>query len=201
MRTALWWAVGIAAAAGLAAGAWLSHPAGPVVPAMTEPSTMPATAAPAPPPPKPGDPMPAFTLPDLDGMPVVFPDRFLGRPLLINVWASWCAPCIEEMPELARFAADHADNGPQVVGVALDTHEAVLDFLGNVPVYYPIMLDTPGPGDAGAKLGNVQGLLPYSVLVDARGRIVKQKLGPFKAGEIESWAESTAGPSDPADLH
>ncbi|WP_273080954.1 TlpA disulfide reductase family protein [Stenotrophomonas nitritireducens] len=201
MRTALWWAVGIAAAAGLAAGAWLSHPAGPIVPAMTEPSTMPARAAPAPPPPKPGDPMPAFTLPDLDGMPVVFPARFLGRPLLINVWASWCAPCIEEMPELARFAADHADNGPQVVGVALDTHEAVLDFLGNVPVYYPIVLDTPGPGDAGAKLGNVQGLLPYSVLVDARGRIVKQKLGPFKAGEIESWTESTAGPSDPADLH
>lgn len=135
----------------------------------------------------PGDLMPTFSLPDLDGMPVQFPDRFKGKPLLINVWASWCAPCIEEMPELARFAARHADNGPQVVGLALDTPDAVLDFLGNVPVYYPIVIETPGPTDASVKLGNTQGLLPYSVLVDAQGRIVKQKLGPFKAGEIEAW--------------
>ena len=135
----------------------------------------------------PGDLMPSFSLPDLDGMPVQFPDRFKGKPLLINVWASWCAPCIEEMPELARFAAKHADNGPQVVGLALDTPDAVLDFLGNVPVYYPIVIETPGPTDASVKLGNTQGLLPYSVLVDAQGRIVKQKLGPFKAGEIEAW--------------
>ncbi|HBN52981.1 MAG TPA: TlpA family protein disulfide reductase [Stenotrophomonas sp.] len=188
MRAASWWVAGIAAAAGLAAGAWLSRPAGPAIPAMTEPSTAPVAAA-AGPLLAPGDPMPAFTLPDLDGMPVQFPGRFLGRPLLINVWASWCAPCIEEMPELARFAARHADDSPQVVGLALDTHEAVLDFLGNVPVYYPIVLETPGPADASVRLGNSQGLLPYSVLVDAQGRVVKQKLGPFKAGEIEEWAE------------
>lgn len=186
MRSAAWWVVGIAAAAGLAAGAWLTRPA---LPSMTEPSTArPATPAAAPATLAPGDRVPAFTLPDLDGMPVQFPDRFLGRPLLINVWASWCAPCIEEMPELARFAARHADSGPQVVGLALDTHEAVLDFLGNVPVYYPIVLETPGPADASVKLGNRQGLLPYSVLIDAQGRVVRQKLGPFKAGEIEARA-------------
>ena len=186
MRSAAWWVVGIAAAAGLAAGAWLTRPA---LPSMTEPSTArPATPAAAPAALAPGDRVPAFTLPDLDGMPVQFPDRFLGRPLLINVWASWCAPCIEEMPELARFAARHADRGPQVVGLALDTHEAVLDFLGNVPVYYPIVLETPGPADASVKLGNTQGLLPYSVLIDANGRVIKQKLGPFKPGEIENWA-------------
>ncbi|WP_269792297.1 TlpA disulfide reductase family protein [Stenotrophomonas sp. Iso1] len=187
MRSALWWVAGIAAAAGLSAGAWLSRPTPAPLPLMTE------TSKPVRPPEQiaavgPGDLMPAFTLPDLDGMPVQFPDRFKGKPLLINVWASWCAPCIEEMPELARFAARHADNGPQVVGLALDTPEAVLDFLGNVPVYYPIVIETPGPVDASVKLGNTQGLLPYSVLVDAQGRIVKQKLGPFKAGEIEAWA-------------
>ncbi|MQP74339.1 redoxin family protein [Stenotrophomonas sp. MYb238] len=193
MRAASWWVAGIAAAAGLAAGAWLSRPAGPAIPAMTEPSTAPVAAAAAPLL-APGDPMPAFTLPDLDGMPMQFPGRFLGRPLLINVWASWCAPCIEEMPELARFAARHADDGPQVVGLALDTHEAVLDFLGNVPVYYPIVLETPGPADVSVRLGNSQGLLPYSVLVDAQGRVVKQKLGPFKAGEIEEWAELDDAP-------
>jgi len=186
MRRAVWWVAGIAAAAGLSAGAWLSRPATPPLPSMSTPSAPLKSATPVQGV-RVGELMPSFTLPDLDGMPVKFPDQFKGKPLLINVWASWCAPCIEEMPELARFAARHADTGPQVVGLALDTPEAVLDFLGNVPVYYPIVIETPGPQDASVKLGNSQGLLPYSVLIDAQGRVLKQKLGPFKAGEIDAW--------------
>ncbi|MGE8279396.1 MAG: TlpA disulfide reductase family protein [Stenotrophomonas sp.] len=186
MQRARWWAIGIAAAAGLSAGAWLTRPTSPPVPSMNEPAAPLKSATPVQGV-QVGELLPAFTLPDLDGMPVQFPDHFKGKPLLINVWASWCAPCIEEMPELARFAARHADDGPQVVGLALDTPDAVLDFLGNVPVYYPIVIETPGPNDASVKLGNSQGLLPYSVLVDAQGRVLKQKLGPFKAGEIDAW--------------
>jgi len=186
MRRAVWWVAGIAAAAGLSAGAWLSRPTTPPLPSMSTPSAPLKSKTPVQGV-RVGELMPSFNLPDLDGMPVQFPDKFRGKPLLINVWASWCAPCIEEMPELARFAARHADTGPQVVGLALDTPEAVLDFLGNVPVYYPIVIETPGPNDASVKLGNSQGLLPYSVLVDAQGRVLKQKLGPFKAGEIDAW--------------
>ncbi|PZU25851.1 MAG: TlpA family protein disulfide reductase [Stenotrophomonas sp.] len=190
MRRAVWWVAGIAAAAGLSAGAWLSRPATPPLPSMSTPSAplksaMPVQGV------RVGELMPSFTLPDLDGMPVKFPEQFKGKPLLINVWASWCAPCIEEMPELARFAARHADSGPQVVGLALDTPDAVLDFLGNVPVYYPTVIETPGPNDASVKLGNSQGLLPYSVLIDAQGRVLKQKLGPFKVGEIDTWVKDT----------
>ena len=188
MRRVVWWVAGIAAAAGLSAGAWLNQPITVPLPSMSTPSAPLKSATPVQGV-RVGELMPAFTLPDLDGMPVQFPDHFKGKPLLINVWASWCAPCIEEMPELARFAARHADTGPQVVGLALDTPDAVLDFLGNVPVYYPIVIETPGPNDASVKLGNSQGLLPYSVLVDAQGRVLKQKLGPFKAGEIDAWAE------------
>ena len=186
MRRAVWWVAGIAAAAGLSAGAWLTRPTSPPLPSMNAPAAPLESATPVQGV-RVGELLPAFTLPDLDGMPVQFPDRFKGKPLLINVWASWCAPCIEEMPELARFAARHADDGPQVVGIALDTPGAVLDFLGNVPVYYPIVIETPGPNDASVKLGNSQGLLPYSVLLDAHGRVLKQKLGPFKAGEIDAW--------------
>ena len=193
MRRALWWVVGIAAAAGLSAGAWLTRPATPPLPSMSTPSAPLRSATPVQGV-QIGELVPSFTLPDLDGMPVPFPERFKGKPLLINVWASWCAPCIEEMPELARFAARHADDGPQVVGLALDTPDAVLDFLGNVPVYYPIVIETPGPNDASVKLGNSQGLLPYSVLIDAQGRVLKQKLGPFKAGEIDAWV-ADVGPT------
>ena len=190
MRRAAWWVAGIAAAAGLSAGAWLSRPVTPPLPSMSTPSAPLKSATPVQGV-RVGELMPSFTLPDLDGMQVKFPEQFKGKPLLINVWASWCAPCIEEMPELARFAARHADSGPQVVGLALDTPDAVLDFLGNVPVYYPIVIETPGPNDASVKLGNSQGLLPYSVLIDTQGRVLKQKLGPFKVGEIDTWVKDT----------
>ncbi len=134
-----------------------------------------------------GSPLPAIVLPDLSGTPVDLA-AFRGRPLLINVWASWCGPCVEEMPELARFADAQDEQGVQVLGLALDTREGVQDFLQRVPVGYPIVLDTPGRDDASVRLGNTQGLLPYSVLVDAQGRIVRRKLGPFAQGEIEEWA-------------
>jgi thiol-disulfide isomerase/thioredoxin len=148
--------------------------------------------APAPPagvhPARPGDPLHAIRLPGLDGNIVELAAIAPGRPLLVNVWASWCGPCVEEMPELQRFARAQGKEGVQVVGLALDTPEGVRDFLARVPVDYPILLETPGPADASVWLGNTRGLLPYTVLVGADGRILKQKLGPFEHGEIEGWA-------------
>lgn len=135
-----------------------------------------------------GEPVPALRLPALDGRSVALPQAYAGRPLLINVWASWCGPCIEEMPALQRFAARQGADGVQVVGIALDEAEAVRAFLQRVPVSYPILLDTPGPADAGVRLGNRKGVLPYSVLVSADGRLLKQRIGPFAEGEIASWA-------------
>jgi len=149
--------------------------------------------APAPPagvtPARIGDPMPAIALPGLDGAVVDLRTRYAGKRLLINVWASWCGPCIEEMPELDRFAATQGEDGVQVIGLALDTPEGVRGFTAQVPVRYPIVLDTPGPSDASVWLGNAKGVLPYTVLVDADGRIARQKVGPFTHGEISGWVD------------
>ncbi|WP_206862195.1 TlpA family protein disulfide reductase [Lysobacter changpingensis] len=134
-----------------------------------------------------GEPVPALRLPALDGATVELPAAYAGRPVLVNLWASWCGPCIEEMPELDRFAATQGANGTQVVGIALDDPAAVTDFLRRVPVRYPILLDEAGPRDAGVQLGNPKGVLPYTALISADGRLIKQKIGPFQHGEIDNW--------------
>jgi len=151
-------------------------------------------AASAPPPPaglavaERGEPIPALTLPQLDGGMIALPAAYADRPILINFWASWCGPCIEEMPELNRFSRSQGANGTQVVGIALDDADAVRAFLKRIPVDYPILLDTPGPRDTGVQLGNPRGVLPYTALVGADGRLIKQKIGPFVHGEIDTWA-------------
>ena len=133
--------------------------------------------------------MEVLSLIDLEGKRVAMPTAFAGRPLLINVWASWCGPCIQEMPELDRYSAQQADNGTQVVGIALDDEAAVRTFLKRVPIRYPVLLDTPGPADAGVRLGNPKGVLPYSVLISADGRLLKQRIGPVcrRGNRVLGW--------------
>jgi thiol-disulfide isomerase/thioredoxin len=135
-----------------------------------------------------GEAVPPFALDDLSGKKVEVPCAYAGRPVLVNVWASWCGPCREEMPELQRFSAEQDANGVQVVGIALDEPPAVRDFVARTGVSYPILIDSPGPADAGVRLGNPKGVLPYSVLISADGRVLRQRIGPFAPGEIRDWA-------------
>lgn len=152
--------------------------------------------APAPPagtrPVRVGERLPAITLPTLDGTPATLAGLQAGRPVLVNFWASWCPPCIEEMPELERFARSQGSQGTQVVGIALDEAEPVRAFLARVPVSYPLLLDRPGPADSSVLLGNPAGVLPYSVLVSADGRLLKRRVGPFDPGEVDGWADVPA---------
>lgn len=134
-----------------------------------------------------GDALPDIRLPDNHGRLRAL-NEWRGRPLLINFWASWCRPCIEEMPLLDAFAAQETDNAVQVVGIALDEVVAVQRYLEATPVAYPILLDRAGPNDASVRLGNAGGVLPYSVLVNASGRVLAQKLGPFRDDELQAWS-------------
>ena len=183
-----------AGALGVAVGLWREGPSPLLHTELGQRALQGAISAAAPPPPsdlkiaKRGGIVPAFTLAALDGRAVALPQAYAGRRVLLNLWASWCGPCVKEMPELDRFARSQAPNGTQVVGIALDDAAAVQAFLRRIPVSYPLLVDTPGPRDAGVRLGNPKGVLPYSVLLDAEGRVLKQKIGPFRDGEIDEWA-------------
>lgn len=133
--------------------------------------------------------VPAMTLPDPDGKQVAIPAAWAGRTTLVNLWATWCAPCLKEMPDLQAFADAQGATGVQVVGIALDDAAAVAAFLRQHGITYPVLVDAAGPADAGVRLGNPAGVLPYSVLVLADGRLLKTRIGPFTdAADIAAWA-------------
>jgi thiol-disulfide isomerase/thioredoxin len=135
-----------------------------------------------------GDLAPDLALPDLEGRARRL-SEWRGRPIVVNFWASWCAPCLEEMPLLDAFAAEQAGNGVQVLGIALDDADAVKVFLDRLPVRYPTLLEAAGRTDSSVRLGNTRAVLPYSVLIDAEGRVQRLRVGSFKhAADLRSWA-------------
>jgi thiol-disulfide isomerase/thioredoxin len=111
-----------------------------------------------------------------------------GHPLLINFWATWCAPCVREMPEIDRFHRAFGPQGWQVVGLAIDSAAPVREFLGRVKVGFPIGLAGLDGTELVRQLGNVQGGLPFTVLIDAKGRVRQRKLGETHYDELAAWA-------------
>ena len=136
-----------------------------------------------------GDIVPTMRLATTQGVRTEIPAAWAGRATLVNLWASWCAPCLKEMPELQSFASEQGANGTQVVGIALDDAAAAQAMLDRLGITYPSLVDAPGPADAGVRLGNPAGVLPYSVLVSPDGHVLKTKIGPFQdKADISSWA-------------
>ena len=112
---------------------------------------------------------------------------FRGKPLVLNFWATWCPPCVEEMPLLDAFFRQNAVNGWQVIGLAIDQPSRVRQFMGQFPVQYPIALGGMNGSELGRQLGNEQGGLPFTVVFDAAGNVKLQKLGKLSADEVKSW--------------
>jgi thiol-disulfide isomerase/thioredoxin len=117
---------------------------------------------------------------------------FKGRPLVINFWATWCAPCVEEMPLLDVFYRENKGKNWQMIGIAIDQPSSVRRFLGQYPVSYPIALGGLQGTEWGKALGNAQGGLPFTVVLNANGDMIAQYLGKLKEDQIKSWPSLAA---------
>jgi thiol-disulfide isomerase/thioredoxin len=137
-----------------------------------------------------GDRVGPLRWPDLQGRRHDFPQP--GQVLLINYWASWCGPCRQEMPLLAEYSRRGRTGDARVIGVALDTAEAAGEFLRAQPQPFTTLLEAPGERDSSTALGNRRGILPFSVLIGADGRLLKRRFGAFEdADELAQWADAT----------
>lgn len=113
---------------------------------------------------------------------------FRGRPLLINFWATWCPPCVEELPLINAFYDQNKANGWQVIGLAVDKLSAVQAFLKKMPLQFPVGLAGLSGADLGRSLGNLTGGLPFSVALGANGAVIQRKLGRLSEDDLTAWS-------------
>lgn len=135
---------------------------------------------------RPANPVFGRSFDDLQGQSQPL-SQFMGKPILLNFWASWCAPCVREMPLLDTLHHEHPDM--VLLGLAVDTKKNVLRFLDKTPVSYPILLTGTKGIPLMRELGNKGGGLPFSVLFNRDGKAVDQSLGELHESDIRKRLE------------
>jgi peroxiredoxin len=118
----------------------------------------------------------AATFPDSEGNTQAI-SQWRGKIMVINFWATWCPPCREEMPELSRFHEHYRNKGVLVLGIATDDVAKIREFTQETQVSYPLLAGDMDAMNLGNALGNNKGILPYTVIVDRDGSVVKTYFG------------------------
>jgi peroxiredoxin len=127
------------------------------------------------------DTLPDVTLADRDGKPTTLAS-FGGRPLMVNFWATWCAPCRREIPLLNKIRAQRKAQNAEIVGIAVDFKDDVLKFVQKTPLNYPLLIGEED-GLAAAEAFGMGMAFPFSVFLDSKNRILAVKIGELHEDE------------------
>ena len=128
---------------------------------------------------------PDFSLPDLNGQHRSI-SEWDGKVIAINFWASWCLPCLDEIPELVSLQSLYRDLGFQVIGIALEKPDGLDEFIKQHNMNYPVLAGEEAVIVIAENYGNLVGALPYTAIVDRVGKIVYTKAGPVNQAEVEA---------------
>lgn len=144
--------------------------------------------------------LPAFALPDPQGL-MRSSDEWQGRPLLVNFWATWCAPCRREIPLLKELQREYAELDLQVIGIALDYPDAVQEFAEDMGINYPILVGEQEAMELAEQFGAEFIALPFTVFSGSDGRILEIHFGELHRDQAEAVLEvvreTRAGRVDP----
>jgi thiol-disulfide isomerase/thioredoxin len=117
-----------------------------------------------------------FSLPDLADQPQSV-SQWQGKILIINFWATWCPPCLKEIPEFIKLQDEYKDKGLQFVGIAIEEKQPVEDYLKRIKINYPVLIGGEGAALLAQQLGNVINTVPFTVIINQQGQIVHHQLG------------------------
>ena len=113
-----------------------------------------------------------------------------GKVLVVNFWASWCPPCVEEMPTLDLLQKAFAQENVLFVGIGIDSPSNIREFLQKTPVSYQILIGGLEGSSLSKQMGNSQGALPFTVIINSKGKAVFSKLGKISEDELRSAIKS-----------
>ncbi|MEN9759876.1 MAG: Thiol-disulfide isomerase and thioredoxin [Pseudomonadota bacterium] len=124
--------------------------------------------------------------PNPSGEPIAL-EQVRGDLTVVNFWATWCPPCVEEMPELSRIHTEMSSKNIKVIGLAVDSPSNVREFTQKNTFSYPLLVTGGSGTELAKKLGNAIDALPYTVLIDQKGNVLKQKAGRIREEELRAW--------------